>query len=148
MKNFDCNKLNLQKILLFLVLITLFACSTKSQTIKDVKIIKSKNLDSKEDKKELVEANTILASHYCYSLAGRPTASGEVYNPKIDTAAHPKLPFGTIVHLKNPRNDKEVTVRINDRGPFISGREIDLSNSAAQKLGFNGLAKLEMRIIK
>jgi rare lipoprotein A len=64
------------------------------------------------------------------------TASGERMNPSAMTAAHRSLPFGSKVIVTNQRNGKSVVVRINDRGPFIKGRVIDLSKAAAQKLGF------------
>ena len=71
-----------------------------------------------------------------YSLPGNKTANGERMNPSAMTAAHKTLPFGTKVKVKNQRNGKEVIVRINDRGPFIKGRVLDLSKSAAAALGF------------
>lgn len=64
------------------------------------------------------------------------TASGERMNPAAMTAAHRSLPFGTKVRVVNRRNGKAVVVRINDRGPFVSGRILDLSKAAAEKLGF------------
>ncbi len=64
------------------------------------------------------------------------TASGERMNPSAMTAAHRSLPFGSIVKVTNMKNGRSVTVRINDRGPFIRGRVIDLSKAAARKLGF------------
>lgn len=64
------------------------------------------------------------------------TASGERMNPAAMTAAHRTLPFGSRVRVTNLRNGRTVTVRINDRGPFIKGRVIDLSKAAARKLGF------------
>lgn len=70
-----------------------------------------------------------------YALHSR-TASGERMNPKAMTAAHRTLPFGTRVRVTNRRNGKVVIVRINDRGPFVRGRVIDLSRAAARKLGF------------
>jgi len=72
-----------------------------------------------------------------YALHSR-TASGEKMNPKALTAAHRSLPFGTKVKVTNQRNGKTVVVRINDRGPFIKGRVIDLSKAAAGVLGFVG----------
>ena len=72
-----------------------------------------------------------------YALTSR-TASGERMNPAAMTAAHRSLPFGTKVVVTNQRNGKSVVVRINDRGPFIKGRVIDLSKAAAHKLGFIG----------
>jgi len=70
-----------------------------------------------------------------YALQSR-TASGERMNPQALTAAHRSLPFGTKVRVTNQRNGKAVVVRINDRGPFVRGRVIDLSKAAAQALGF------------
>ena len=64
------------------------------------------------------------------------TASGERASPNTMTAAHPTLPFGTLVRVTNQRNRKSVVVRINDRGPFIKGRIIDVTKRAALKLGF------------
>ena len=75
-----------------------------------------------------------------YGYAGSKTASGERANPRALTAAHRTLPFGTMVKVTNKRNGRTVTVRINDRGPFVRGRIIDITPAAAQTLGFHGLA--------
>jgi rare lipoprotein A len=69
-----------------------------------------------------------------YALTSR-TASGEMMNPARLTAAHKTLPFGTKLKVTNPANGKSVVVRINDRGPFIKGRTLDLSKAAAQRIG-------------
>ncbi len=71
-----------------------------------------------------------------YSLPGNKTANGERMNPNAMTAAHKGLKFGTKVRVTNRRNGRSVIVRINDRGPFIKGRTIDLSKKAAGRLGF------------
>lgn len=71
-----------------------------------------------------------------YSLPGNRTANGERMNPSAMTAAHRSLPFGTKVKVTNQRNGRAIVVRINDRGPFIGGRIIDLSKAAASALGF------------
>jgi rare lipoprotein A len=71
-----------------------------------------------------------------YSLPGNRTANGESMNPAAMTAAHRSLPFGTKVKVINNRNGRSVVVRINDRGPFIKGRILDLSKAAASQLGF------------
>lgn len=71
-----------------------------------------------------------IASFYGRDFAGRPTATGERFNPEAMTAAHRSLPFGTRVRVTNTRNGRSVVVRINDRGPFIRGRVIDLSTGA------------------
>jgi len=75
-----------------------------------------------------------------YGHRGGATASGEQANPVALTAAHRTLPFGTTVQVINRSTGRSVTVRINDRGPFIRGRIIDLTPAAAQELGFSGLA--------
>ena len=75
------------------------------------------------------------ASWYGEPHHGRRTASGEIFDMRQLTAAHPTLPFGTRVLVTNLRNDRTVEVRINDRGPHVGGRIIDVSYAAAQKLG-------------
>jgi rare lipoprotein A len=76
-----------------------------------------------------------LASWYGEKFQGRRTASGERFDMNALTAAHPSLPFGTLVRVRNPRNGREIEVRINDRGPFTGGRIIDLSRAAADAIG-------------
>jgi rare lipoprotein A len=83
-------------------------------------------------------AESGVASVYAY--VGGKTASGERANPSALTAAHRTLSFGTRVQVVNRRNGKSVRVRINDRGPFVRGRVIDLTPAAARALGFSGLA--------
>ncbi|MDR3336584.1 MAG: septal ring lytic transglycosylase RlpA family protein [Treponema sp.] len=75
-----------------------------------------------------------IASWYGKEFAGRPTASGEIFNPGQLTAAHPVLPFGTMLKVTNKHNNRSVTVRVNDRGPFVSARIIDVSQAAAEQL--------------
>lgn len=81
------------------------------------------------------DTSTGVASYY---WQGRGTASGERFNPGALTAAHRTLPFGTKVRVTNLRNGRTVVVRINDRGPFVRGRVIDVSRAAASELGFTG----------
>ncbi|HLN92762.1 MAG TPA: septal ring lytic transglycosylase RlpA family protein [Thermoanaerobaculia bacterium] len=69
---------------------------------------------------------------------GKPTASGEIYDSSLLTAAHRELPLGTVVDVTNLDNERTVRVRINDRGPFVFGRVIDLSRAAAGKIGLIG----------
>ncbi|HWV58556.1 MAG TPA: septal ring lytic transglycosylase RlpA family protein [Longimicrobiales bacterium] len=86
------------------------------------------------------------ASYYANSLAGRKTASGEPYRPEAMTAAHRTLPLGTRVRVTNLSNGRSVVVRVNDRGPFVSGRIIDLSRAAAEELGFIRKGHTRVRI--
>jgi len=88
-------------------------------------------------------AESGVASIYAYS--GEKTANGERANPRGLTAAHKTLPFGTKVRVTNKRNGKSVVVRINDRGPFVRGRVIDLTPAGAQALGFSGLAPVSLQ---
>jgi peptidoglycan lytic transglycosylase len=83
-----------------------------------------------------------------YALTSK-TASGENMNPEKLTAAHRKLPFGSKIHVTNTRNGKTVVVRINDRGPFIKGRIIDLSKAAAREIGMvrAGHSKVCLRVV-
>jgi len=76
-----------------------------------------------------------IASWYGQEFDGRPTASGEIYNSDLFTAAHPTLPFGTFLKVTNKYNNRWVTVKVNDRGPFVASRIIDVSKAAADHLG-------------
>jgi rare lipoprotein A len=78
------------------------------------------------------------ASWYGRDFHGRQTASGEIYDMYAMTAAHKTLPLGTYVRVQNRDNNKTVDVRVNDRGPFVRGRIIDLSYTAAHKIGVVG----------
>jgi rare lipoprotein A len=92
-------------------------------------------------------AESGIASIYAYN--SEKTANGERANPSRLTAAHRTLQFGTHVRVTNLRNGRSVTVRINDRGPFVRGRVIDLTPAAAQALGFSGiegLARVKLEI--
>lgn len=76
-----------------------------------------------------------LASWYGAEFAGLPTASGETFRPELVSAAHRTLPLGTVVDVRNEKNGRVVRTRINDRGPFVSGRIVDLSKAAAEEIG-------------
>ena len=91
-----------------------------------------------------------LASYYADSYEGKTTANGEIYRQGKITAAHKTLPFGTKVEVTNLSNNKSVVVRINDRGPYISGRIIDLTKAAAKEIDMvgAGVAKVKIRYKK
>jgi rare lipoprotein A len=89
-------------------------------------------------------AESGIASVYAYS--GSKTASGERASPAGLTAAHRTLAFGTHMRVTNRRNGRSVTVRINDRGPFVRGRVIDVTPAAARALGFSGLAPVKLEL--
>ena len=102
-------------LLIFLIVILIYGCSSLP-------------------KKELSNVQTGLASWYGPNFHGKATSSKEIYNMYDMTAAHRSLPFGTHVMVTNMNNGKSVKVKINDRGPFVEGRIIDLSFAAAQVL--------------
>lgn len=95
------------------------------------------------------QTQTGKASFYADKFEGSPTASGEKYRSKKLTAAHKSLPFGTRVKVTNVANDKTVEVVINDRGPWVDNRVIDLSRAAAEKLDFinQGLADVKIEVL-
>ena len=95
------------------------------------------------------QTQTGKASFYADKFEGSPTASGEKYRHAKLTAAHKTLPFGTKVRVTNIANNQSVDVVVNDRGPYVDGRVIDLSKSAAEKLGFinQGLAEVRIEVI-
>ncbi len=111
-----------------------------------------KNVPEKRDERPGQEekrpsfVQTGTASWYGRGFAGRKTASGEKFDPEELTAAHRSLPFGTIVHVTNLRNNRTVAVRITNRGPFIRGRIIDLSPAAARKLRIINSGTVRVRI--
>ncbi|MBV9399810.1 MAG: septal ring lytic transglycosylase RlpA family protein [Bryobacterales bacterium] len=93
---------------------------------------------------------TGIASWYGAPYDGHPSASGEIFDTHKLTAAHPTLPFDTWVEVTNLRNGRQVKVRINDRGPFIDGRIIDLSFAAAHTIEMvgPGTVKVKLKVIK
>jgi rare lipoprotein A len=90
-----------------------------------------------------------VASYYGQKFAGRPTASGERFDPDGLTAAHRSLPFGTKVRVTNLANNRSVVVRINDRGPFVRGRIIDLSSAAFARIAQlnQGVARVRVHVL-
>ena len=97
----------------------------------------------------LAQVQTGKASFYADKFEGKPTASGEKYKHSKLTAAHKTLPFGTKIRVTNLANNQTVEVTVNDRGPYVEGRVVDLSKSAAEKLGYVniGLADVKVEVI-
>lgn len=89
------------------------------------------------------------ASYYHDSLHGRKTASGAAYNKNALSAAHKSLPLGSTVRVTSSRTGKSVVVKINDRGPFVKGRVIDLSRAAASRIGLikAGVGKVKVEVL-
>ena len=92
-----------------------------------------------------VQANTQTGIASWYQM-GHTTANGERYNPDGMTAAHRSLPFGTVVEVKNLSNGRSVRLRINDRGPFVGGRIIDVSRGGARQLGLMGSGTARVKV--
>lgn len=90
------------------------------------------------------------ASYYGEEFHGRKTASGEIFNKWDYTCAHKKLPFDTRIKVTNLKNQRTVIVRVNDRGPFVKGRIIDLSFAAAKKIGMikDGVVKVKIEVLR
>lgn len=97
-----------------------------------------------------VNLGTMKASWYGPGFHGRKTANGEKFDQMSYTAAHKSLRFGTLLKITNPKNGKSIVVRINDRGPYIEGRDLDLSKAAAHELGLisKGVARLKVEELK
>ena len=87
-----------------------------------------------------------LASWYGEPYHGRRSASGEIFDMQQFTAAHRTLPFGTKVLVTNAGNGKSVSVTINDRGPFVRGRIIDLTPAGAHAIGFSGITRVRLEV--
>jgi len=120
-----------KSILWVFVVIAIFGCSGNV----------SKSDASRERYKE-----TGKASFYADKYQSRKTASGERFDQSALTAAHKKLPFDTNVKVTNVENGKSIVVRINDRGPFVRGRVIDLSRSAFSKIGYTSAGVINVKI--
>lgn len=91
-----------------------------------------------------------ISSWYGADFDGLPTANGETYDMNAATAAHPTLPLGSVVRVINLRNHRSAIVRINDRGPFVEGRDLDVSYAVARRLGFahRGLSRVRVELLE
>jgi rare lipoprotein A len=119
----------------FLLLLALFGCAGTSHVVGEVG--------------GTVRSLMGIASYYGHQFHGRTTANGEIYDENLLTAAHRTLPFGTRVRVTNLTNGEVVRLRINDRGPFVDGRIIDVSWRAAQELDFvqQGLVRVRVDVL-
>jgi rare lipoprotein A len=99
---------------------------------------------------DTVSLNRIYQGYATWYSSGRKTASGERFNPNGMTVAHRTLPFGTVLKLTNPENGNSIKVVVNDRGPFVKGKDLDVSRGGAKALGFKekGSAKLNIEVVK
>jgi rare lipoprotein A len=88
-----------------------------------------------------------IASYYDGEFVGRPTASGEILSPELLTAAHPTLPFGSLLKVTNLANGREALVTVNDRGPFVKNRILDLTLAGAKALDYVGAGTTPVRLV-
>jgi hypothetical protein len=112
-----------------------------------VRLSEADDAPGKTDVPEMVDIRTMVASYYASSLAGNPTASGEVYRPERYTAAHRTLPLGTVLRISHAGESVEVV--INDRGPYVPGHDLDLSFAAAEAIGLvdPGVAPVRVAVL-
>ncbi len=143
-------------IILSLLALFLGGCATTnySTQVTDYEVVETKKPTKKAYKKltsnQLKNLKQIgIASYYGPRWNGRRTANGEILNLNELTAAHKTLPFNTIVKVTDLDTGRSIIVRINDRGPYISGRIIDLTDYAAKKLGIlqKGIARVKLEVI-
>ncbi len=129
-------KSNINILILIVVAVFLSSCATKYTY-------------ERSPKKVHRYSKVGVASYYGEAFAGRLTANGERFDPEKLTAAHRTLPFGTILNVTNLQNNESVVVRINDRGPFVRNRVIDLSKAAARKIGMisSGIAEVRLEFV-
>jgi rare lipoprotein A len=111
---------------------------------RPVSVVRRHDVPARTD---VASAPNGLASFY---TEGAKTANGETFNTHELTAAHPSLPFGTRLRVTNVTNGQSVTVRVNDRGPYVPGRVVDVSYSAAEQLGMvkGGVAKVKLDVVQ
>lgn len=124
-------------------------CSTSPRYKRPRIGIQHKHFGTTSHSKPSIHTQTGMASFYAKNFHGKKTASGEIYYKHKFTAAHRNLPFNTLVKVTNLENNRSVIVRINDRGPFVKKRIIDLSEAAAKKIGMihKGVAKVRIDVI-
>jgi rare lipoprotein A len=113
------------------------------------------NIASGQESRDAVAKKPLAVWHctsswYGEDFDGLTTANGETYDMYGATAAHPTLPLGSIVRVVNPRNHRSAVVRINDRGPYVNGRELDVSYQVARQLGFDhsGTARVRVELLQ
>lgn len=137
----------MRKLIISVAVIGLIALTPRSEA-KPSEILPPVAIAETETPQGISELG--VASWYGEDFQGNPTASGEVYDMNGLTAAHRELPLCTIIKVTNLRNNRSIIVKVNDRGPFVTGRFLDLSMEGAKQLGFMaaGLALVEIEIVK
>jgi len=131
--------------ILSLATILLSSCSSAVRFTSDMHPDYSTHSDA-----EVVTVMYGKASYYADKFEGRPTSSGENFSNSGLTAAHKSLPFGTLVRVTNLENNRQVVVKINDRGPYVAGRIIDLSRKAAEEIDMlrQGVVEVKIEVLR
>lgn len=140
-------------LVILIIAVTVGVFNFDESTARETSILDKVRI-SKDSTPEVVPVNLnnlgiMKASWYGPGFHGKMTANGEIYNQMALTAAHKELPFGTYLRITNLRNGRSVIVRINDRGPYIEGRDLDLSKGTAIALGMmkSGVIKVKVEEI-
>ena len=143
----------MKKFVIFIsILILLIGCS--SNTIYKTKGTANKDLHQfyGSSKTEVIQKDVVkgdvfyfVTSFYGTKFHGKPTSNGEVFDMNKLTCAHKSLPFNTVLKVTNEDNGKSVVVRVNDRGPFISGRDLDISYAAAKEISLIGVGVKQLK---
>lgn len=139
------------QVLIMSLSLTIVGCAVSANTVTSPPIValpSPANYNPPKPPKPAV--HEVMASWYGSEFAGRRTTSGEPFNPRRLTAASVTLPLGSVVKVENPKNGRSVRVRINDCGPLVRGRSLDLSLRAAQKIGIShqGVARVKVTTVK
>jgi rare lipoprotein A len=129
--------------------------AARRQNARAERAARQQNARTQNELTRTARASSARASHASDGMAsyywqGQKTASGERFNAREMTAAHPTLPFGTKVRVTDVNSGRSVTVRVNDRGPFVKGRVIDVSQAAAESLGMTGrgVTKVKLDVVE
>jgi peptidoglycan lytic transglycosylase len=133
--------------LILIIVITFISCSV-DRSLRNKRFAESATgIDAHSVNDDFI---TGVSSYYGRKFHGRKTASGETFNMYDYTAAHKTLPFGTLLEVENLSNNKKVVVRVNDRGPFVKDRVLDISYAAAEQIDMikSGTAKIVAKIIQ
>ena len=138
----------MQGIIGFLML-SLFVPSGNPTIVARGQLEPSFHFDTSKNRVKPLAVWQCVTGWYGEDFDGQPTANGETYDMYATTAAHPTLPLGSIIRVVNTRNHRSQVVRINDRGPYVEGRELDVSYEVARRLGLDerGLAKVRVELL-
>ncbi|MHB1688453.1 MAG: septal ring lytic transglycosylase RlpA family protein [Ignavibacteriaceae bacterium] len=146
---------SLSKVLIISVMVLLvgFTIVANETTKSPFPVNKTENITVNNDESTVnssivsyIDKGTMLASWYGPRFHGKQTANGEIYNQMAFTAASKSLRFGTLLKVINPKNNRSVIVRVNDRGPYIPGRQLDLSKAAAFSLGMGRRGVIRVKV--